>query len=131
MSLIKPTFIKIDQLEPQLKGVNVIVKILEKKIVLDRTDILGVHTKLAECLVGDETGCILVVLKNEQIDKVNVNNIAVIRNAEVKVYKGFVKIYISVFGKIEFASDQNAISSINQENNLSEIEWELVKDEKK
>ncbi|KAJ8545460.1 hypothetical protein K7X08_018043 [Anisodus acutangulus] len=78
---IKDTgFVKVDQLEPGTKGVNLIVKILNTNVVVDKIrntrqqSLLSYNrysqpeiTRLAESLVGDETRTIIFTSRNEQV----------------------------------------------------------------
>lgn len=72
----KPVFIKVDQLKPGTTGHNLTVKIVNANTVLSKKprnpSSLRVparpqqNTRIAECLVGDETGSILLTARNEQ-----------------------------------------------------------------
>lgn len=65
----KPVFTKIDQLKPGTAGHTLTVKVLTSTTVLNkgRAPASGLRqTRIAECLVGDETGCILFTARNEQ-----------------------------------------------------------------
>jgi replication factor A1 len=64
-------FIKVDLLSFGLKNVNVVVKVIgigEPRSVTSRKDYSVVH-RVAEALVGDETGCVLLNLWDDQISK--------------------------------------------------------------
>lgn len=65
----KPVFTKVDQMRPGTNGHNLVVKVLSSNTVLrkGRPDGPQVHQmRIAECLVGDETGTILFTARNEQ-----------------------------------------------------------------
>lgn len=65
----KPVFTKVDQLRPGTNGHNLVVKVVSAKTVLrkGRPDGPQVNQmRIAECLVGDETGTILFTARNEQ-----------------------------------------------------------------
>lgn len=65
----KPIFTKVEQLHPGTKGHNLVVKVVSSNMVLQkgRPDGLQVRQmRIAECLVGDETGTILFTARNEQ-----------------------------------------------------------------
>jgi replication factor A1 len=75
MSGLRPaTFVKLEGVAPQTHGHNILVKVLEKKVVVKRdgggaskaAGYAGV-TRVEECLVGDETGCILFTAKNGEL----------------------------------------------------------------
>lgn len=60
--LRKPVFIKIDSLKPGTTGLTLVVKIVSSEIVVQK----GRNVRIAECLVGDQTGTILFTARNHQ-----------------------------------------------------------------
>lgn len=69
----KPVFVKVDQLKPGTAGHTLVAKVLSSKTVLQKgrpgaaaAGPAAKPTKIAECLIGDETGCILFTARNEQ-----------------------------------------------------------------
>jgi replication factor A1 len=64
----KPVFVKVDQLKPGTAGHTLVAKVLSSKTVPQkgRPGPAARPTKIAECLIGDETGCILSTARNEQ-----------------------------------------------------------------
>lgn len=65
----KPVFTKVDQLRPGTNGHNLIVKVVSAKMVLQKGRPDGPQLRqmrIAECLVGDETGTIIFTARNEQ-----------------------------------------------------------------
>ena len=67
--LRKPVFIKIDQLRPGTNGHNLTVKVVSLKLVLQksRPDHNAVRQmKIAECIVGDDTGVIVFTARDAQ-----------------------------------------------------------------
>jgi replication factor A1 len=71
----KPVFIKVEELKPGTNGHNLTVKILDSKPVPvpkpRRAPMsLSQHpqrpSRINECLVGDETGCVVFTARNEQ-----------------------------------------------------------------
>lgn len=75
--LRKPVFVKVDQLKPGTYGHTLTVKVMESNTVMNKkprnpTSFRGPSlqqqrpTRIAECLVGDETGTILFTARNDQ-----------------------------------------------------------------
>lgn len=62
---------KVNQLRPLDSGVNVTVKVISKKPIAQRN-------RLAECLVGDETGIIIFTTRNDQGNYVLTNSCGLI-----------------------------------------------------
>ena len=70
--LRKPVFIKIDQLRPGTNGHNLTVQVVSTKLVLNksRPDHNATYNvrqvKIAECIVGDDTGVIVFTARDAQ-----------------------------------------------------------------
>lgn len=65
----KPEFTKVNQLRPGTSGHTLTVKVVSSKTVLQKGRAAGSQVRqmrLAECLVGDETGMIVFTARNEQ-----------------------------------------------------------------
>jgi len=99
--------------------VNLKVKVanrLGERQVTSRVD--GSPHRVAELLVGDETGCILLTLWDDLIEKVMADDIISIENGYVSLYRGSMRLNIGRFGKME--KIEGGVSSINSDNNLSD-----------
>jgi len=59
-------FKKVGDLEPASSGHNIRVKVVESKIVLDKPRTDGSRFIIHEALVGDDSGCILLTMRNGQ-----------------------------------------------------------------
>ena len=67
--LRKPVFVKVEQLKPGTNGHTLIVKVVSSNTVLQKGRSVSQHlrqTRIAECLIGDETGTILFTARNDQ-----------------------------------------------------------------
>ena len=67
--LRKPVFTKVDQLCPGTSGHTLTVKVVNAKMVMQRGRSDGPQSRqmrIAECLVGDETGMIIFTARNDQ-----------------------------------------------------------------
>lgn len=65
----KPVFTKVDQLKPGTGGHTLTVKVVSSKTVLQKGRSVSQHlrhTRIAECLVGDETAAIIFTARNDQ-----------------------------------------------------------------
>merc|ERR1712228_729616 len=101
IKLNQPTFIKINELSPASVGVNFHCKVNAITTVINRLNLDGTRLRISEALVGDETGLILLSLRNDQIDLVKEGMSLIMRNAKVDIESG---------------------------ENLSNVEYELVKE---
>jgi len=113
--------IKVRDLKPYTRNVNVrvkIVKVGEERKVISRFD--RAQHRLAEALVGDETGSIILTLWNEAIDlaKEKEKTTVVIRNGFVSVFRNFMRLNLGKKGRIEDSNIE--INEVNIKNNLSD-----------
>eukprot|EP01018_Ginkgo_biloba_P022675 Gb_30951 [translate_table: standard] len=125
-SLRKPVFIKVDQLAPGTSGHNLVVKVISSQIVLEkgRPDSPVGQMRIAECLVGDETGIILFTARNEQVDLMKEGVTVILRNAKIDMFKGSMRLAVNKWGRIEVTRPAEFV--VKESNNLSLVEYELV-----
>ncbi|CAH9088093.1 unnamed protein product [Cuscuta epithymum] len=122
----KPVFTKVDQVRPGTNGHNLVVKVVSSTVVSPkggRPD--GTRQmRIAESLVGDETGTILFTSRNEQVDLMKEGTTLIVRNAKIDMFKGSMRLAVDKWGRIEEA--EPADFTVKEDNNLSLIEYELV-----
>ena len=112
-------------IEPGSSGHNLHVRVLELHNVLDKKRTDGSLIRIAEALVGDRTGTILLTLRNDQIGIVSVGASLTLRNVRVEMFKSHMRLAVDKWGVIEAA--QNAVNdTVDTNNNLSAVEYELV-----
>ncbi|XP_047325793.1 uncharacterized protein At4g28440-like [Impatiens glandulifera] len=129
----KPVFVKVEQLKPGTNGHNLTLKVQTSSTVLQKKDrnlptpIRGSsgQTRIAECLVGDETGTILFTARNDQVDLLKVGSTVNFRNAKIDMFKGSMRLVVDKWGLVEVVNE-SANFEVKLDNNLSAIEYELV-----
>ena len=114
---------KISELRPSLRAVDLAVKIIEKneiRAVVASTD--NAEHKVAEVLAADETGSILLTLWDENIEKAEQGKTYKITNAYTSIYRNSLRLNLGKYGKIE-----ESPASINAKStpNISEKEFEF------
>ncbi|EFJ10880.1 hypothetical protein SELMODRAFT_97896 [Selaginella moellendorffii] len=125
--LRKPVFGKVDQLRPGTNGHTLVVKVLSSKLVLQKPRPDGSQVRqmrIAECIVGDETGVIVFAARNEQVDQVKEGTTIIIRNAKIDMFKGSMRLAVDKWGRIEVTDPADFV--VKEDNNLSLVEYELV-----
>ncbi|KAL0545819.1 hypothetical protein IC582_015715 [Cucumis melo] len=125
--LRKPVFVKIEQLKPGTNGHTLIVKVVSSNTVLQKGRSVSQHlrqTRIAECLVGDETGTILFTARNDQVDQLKPGTTIILRNAKIDMFKGSMRLAVDKWGRIEIADPEDFV--VKEDNNLSLVEYELV-----
>lgn len=123
-TLRKPVFTTIDQLRPQTHGHTLTARVISARTVLDKPSAHLGRTRVAECLVGDNTGTVLVTARNEQVDLLQPDTTVIFRNAKIDMFKGTMRLAVDKWGRIEVT--QPADFKVNQDNNMSLVEYELV-----
>ena len=122
--LKKPTFITMDDLMPGTR-VNMNLKVDSVQVTRERKRYEGTVNRSAECIVGDEFGCAVLIARDGQLDVVKDGANIIIRNAHANVVKDHMRIEVDKWAKVE-TNKTNAVKSVNKSNNLSDIEYELV-----
>lgn len=117
--------VPVSDLEPESLGDNLKVKVMDVKILVDRPKFDGGRVRVGEALVGDNSGCIILTLKNEQLDCVSVGDSLEIRNCKVDMFKGCMRVVVDRWGLIKKAGSEHPFK-VNVDNNLSNVEYELV-----
>jgi replication factor A1 len=118
MSEKKIEFVKVDSLKRIIRNANVTVKIVaveEPRSITSRKDD-SVH-RIAEALVGDETGCVLLNLWDDQIRAFNKGDVVEVKNGYTSLFRGFLRLNIGRRGAAEKV--EREIGEVNTENNLS------------
>ncbi|KAM1009437.1 hypothetical protein FF1_044875 [Malus domestica] len=123
----KPVFKKVDQLKPDTKGHTLVVKVVSVKMVLQKARPDGIRVRqmrIAECLVGDETGTIIFTARNDQVDLMTTGATVILRNAKIDMFKGSMRLAVDKWGRVEVT--EPASFSVKEDNNLSLVEYELI-----
>ena len=104
----KPIDVKVSELTPRHKHVNLRVKVVEiatPRAVVSRRD--GSTHRIADVIVGDETGIIKMTLWDEKIDMISVGDIIMLKNAYVTVFRGGMQLNIGKYGTIEIVGGKD------------------------
>ncbi|XP_027151605.1 uncharacterized protein At4g28440-like [Coffea eugenioides] len=119
----QPVFTKVEQLRPMANGLNLTVKVVNSKLIVQR-GAQARQMRLAECLVGDETGMIIFTARNDQVDLMKEGTTVILRNAKIDMFKGSLRLAVDKWGRVEVT--EPADFSVKEDNNISLIEFELV-----
>ncbi|KAK4576867.1 hypothetical protein RGQ29_027419 [Quercus rubra] len=126
-ALRKPEFKKVDQLKPGTTGHTLVVKVVSSNTVLAKGRSVSQHlrhTRIAECLVGDETATIVFTARNEQVDLMQPGATVILRNAKIDMFKGSMRLAVDKWGRVEVTEPAKFV--VKEDNNLSLVEYELV-----
>ncbi|CAN8230169.1 unnamed protein product [Cochlearia groenlandica] len=129
----KPVFVKVDQIKPGTSGHTLTVKVVDantvvptarKNLPANSMSRPSHPSRIVECLIGDETGCILFTARNEQVDLMKPGETVIIRNSRIDMFKGTMRLGVDKWGRIE--STEPASFTVKEDNNLSLVEYELI-----
>ncbi|KAF3444076.1 hypothetical protein FNV43_RR13766 [Rhamnella rubrinervis] len=131
----KPVFKKVDELKPGTSGHTLTVTVVSSKTVKVASKANGRSSsvlmarptnpsRIAECLVGDETGTIVFTARNDQVDMMKPGTTVILRNAKIDMFKGTMRLAVDKWGRVEVTEPANF--EVKEDNNLSLVEYELV-----
>ena len=116
--------VKIGELTPNSKAVNVIAKVVSKGEVRSTTSGRDYTAhRVVDALVGDETGCVYLNLWDDNIDKIKEGDVISIKNGYVNLFRGNMRLNIGRYGTFEVVAEPK-IGEVNTENNLSSKVYE-------
>lgn len=111
---------KVKNLSPHSKRVDTVVKVVSKGPSRRVTSRRNYTThRVAEALVGDETGSIYLTLWDDTIEGIDMGDTITIRNGYVKLFRGSMRLNIGRYGTFKTV-EESPISEVNTENNLSD-----------
>jgi len=120
----QPVDVKIGELTPASRAVNVKAKVVSKSEV--RNVAAGrdgePHT-VCDALIGDDTACVYLTLWDENIEKVNEGDTINIGNGYVTLFRGNMRLNIGRYGTLQ-VSEEELPGEVNTENNLSNKVYE-------
>lgn len=116
--------VKVGELTPDSKAVNVTVKVVSKGEVRNTTSTRDFTPhRIVDALVGDETGCVYLNLWDDNIDKIKEGDTLNVKNGYVNLFKGNMRLNIGRYGSFEVTTE-SPIKEVNTQNNLSEKKYE-------
>ena len=116
------SLVKVEELTPSSRGVNIVVKVVSKGEAREVMGRGGQH-RVADALVGDETGCIYLTLWDENIDQIGEDETVSITNRYVNLFRGNMRLNIGRYGSFKVLTE-SPIEEVNTENNLSQKKYE-------
>ncbi|KON31617.1 hypothetical protein AC482_00170 [miscellaneous Crenarchaeota group-15 archaeon DG-45] len=116
--------VKIGDLNQYSRRVYAVVKVVSKtepREVSSRID-QSSH-RVAEALVGDDTGSIYLTLWDDAIDEVEDGQVLNIKNAYVNLFRGSMRLNLGRFGSYDLV-EESPFDEVNLDNNLSSRQFE-------
>lgn len=94
--------------------VQVVEKLDEREVTVRSS---GRQHRVAEFLIGDETGSVILTLWDEAIDKLEMGKVYLLKNGYVSTFRNSMRVNTGKYGSIE---PTDATMEANTENNVSE-----------
>ncbi|HID90869.1 TPA: single-stranded DNA-binding protein [Candidatus Bathyarchaeota archaeon] len=104
---------KIVDLKPGMRAVDVLFKVVEKGEPRETMS----RKRVADVLVGDETGCVVMTLWEEKIDQVEAGKNYRIENGYTNIFRGSLRLNVGRYGTLKETDEE--VAEVNTENNLS------------
>ena len=116
--------VKIGTLNSYSRQVYTIVKVVSKTEPREVTSRIDQSShRVAEALVGDETGSIYLTLWDDAIDDIEEEQTLNIKNGYVNLFRGSMRLNLGRYGSYEIV-EESPISEVNLDNNLSSKQFE-------
>ena len=119
--------VAVESLRPGLANLNVVVKILEAKEVLNKKHPDGSSTTIVECVVGDSTGTVIFTARNKQAEACKPGVVITIQNGKIDMFKGTMRLAVEKGGSVKPTEEQEDME-VNTSYDLSKVEYERVSD---
>ena len=121
-----PEIVSVDSLRPGTTGLNVVVKVLDAKEVMNKKRPDGSSVRIVECTVGDASGGILFSAKNkQQVETMKVGKMVRVQNGKIDMIRGTMRLTVDQWGLLKEETEGDSVEP-NGDNNLSLVEYELV-----
>eukprot|EP00746_Dinoflagellata_sp_MGD_P162197 gnl/MRDRNA2_/MRDRNA2_89641_c0_seq1.p1 gnl/MRDRNA2_/MRDRNA2_89641_c0~~gnl/MRDRNA2_/MRDRNA2_89641_c0_seq1.p1 ORF type:complete len:134 (-),score=42.59 gnl/MRDRNA2_/MRDRNA2_89641_c0_seq1:119-520(-) len=123
IKLRKPKWTKVEKINPESKGINLMLKCIScKEVTIEG----GGPSKIWEATVGDETGLVMLQLRSEELAKICTEGASLrMQNAKSVMIKGYIRVAIDKWAVLKPA-DEAVTFEVKSSKNISEVEFELV-----
>lgn len=120
--LKKPKFKKVKTLQPEAKGVNLIVKCVKAPTSVEGSD------NLKEAVVGDDTGVVTISFhSDEHAALCKVGSAIRVQNAHVRMVKGYIRVAIDKWSACKAADAATVdFETVDEKKDMSATEYELA-----
>ena len=91
---------KVSELRPGTKNVNITVKIEEIEPAREVQSRTGEQLRVANAVASDDSGKVKMSLWNDDIDRVKANDTVTIDNGYVSSFRGEIQLSVGKYGKL-------------------------------
>lgn len=120
-----PVDVKVGELNPSSRAVNVLAKVVSKSEVRNiAAGRDGEAHRVCDALVGDETGSVYLTLWDDNIEKVSEGATILVKNGYINLFRGSMRLNIGRYGSME-PSEKTIEGEVNTQNNLSNQTYDM------
>lgn len=112
-------YVKVGDLKPYLGKIYLKAKVVE---IAEPREVSGGEHRIAEALVGDESGCVYLSLWDDSIDQFETGDTVHVENGYVSVFRESMRLTAGKFGTVTKIEEE--ISETNTDNNISDQQVE-------
>ncbi len=117
-------FIKINELSPNIRDINLVAKVVELGEVREVTSRnSGEQHKVMDILIGDDSGVVYFSAWNEHIDTIKNEETYKFQSAKTILFKGHIRLSLGRQGSI--ADSEEKIEAVEETNNVSTEEHDI------
>lgn len=116
-------YVKVKDLTPESKNVNIIVKVVEEGEERSISSKFGGERKLKEFTVGDDTGVVVMTLWEDQVSQAADGDTLQIENGYISLVRGNMRLNIGKYGKFMKAKEE--LGDVNKDLNMSTKEYPI------
>lgn len=124
MSEEETSYMKISEIVPNIRDINLVAKVLDKgeeRTVTSRNS--GEEHRVMDVLIGDDTGVLYFSAWNEQIERIKQDDTYQFLKAKTILFKRNIRLSLGRQGTIE--DSEVKIDEANTENNISLAEHDI------
>ena len=117
-----PEIVSVDSLRPGTTGLNVVVKVLDAKEVMNKKRPDGSSVRIVECTVGDASGVILFSAKNkQQVETMKVGKMVRVQNGKIDMIRGTMRLTVDQWGLLKEETEGDSVEP-NGDNNGRDLD---------
>ncbi|CAG8458152.1 10739_t:CDS:2 [Paraglomus occultum] len=117
----------VSTLQPDQCQLNLCVKVITQIMLGEVSDNASwVKVKVAEFLVGDASGCVILKAIDEQISLLVPQTTVLLQNARIEMYRGFMRLIVDNNANGAIIPVDEGPESVNTDKNVSLVEYQYV-----
>ena len=120
VTINSPVFDKIKNITPKSLFVNLVVRVVQVECEAE----VGCSSKIAEFLVADDSGSIMLRLRDDQLLLAAPGSSLILRNARVAIYSGRLRLEVDKWGSMEATLVGPVF--VDSAVNLSDVKYDLA-----